>query len=59
MGVAAEGDGTGMSDLENLRWQMVERQIAGRGIRSERVLEAMRAVPREAFVPAELRDQLR
>lgn len=29
---------------------MVERQLAGRGIRDERVLEAMRAVPREVFV---------
>jgi protein-L-isoaspartate(D-aspartate) O-methyltransferase len=29
---------------------MVERQIAGRGIRDEAVLDAMRDVPREAFV---------
>ncbi len=43
-----------MSDFEKLRWQMVERQIAGRGIRSERVLEALRTVPREEFVPAAL-----
>jgi protein-L-isoaspartate(D-aspartate) O-methyltransferase len=45
-----------MSNFEKLRAQMVERQIAGRGIRSERVLEALRAVPREAFVPAGLAD---
>lgn len=30
---------------------MVERQIAARGVRDARVLGAMRAVPREAFVP--------
>jgi protein-L-isoaspartate(D-aspartate) O-methyltransferase len=34
------------------RRRMVERQIAGRGVRDERVLEACRRVPREAFVPA-------
>jgi len=33
---------------------MVETQIRRRGIRDERVLEAMRAVPRHEFVPAEL-----
>jgi protein-L-isoaspartate(D-aspartate) O-methyltransferase len=34
---------------------MVERQLLGRDIRDERVLAAMRAVPRERFVPPELR----
>jgi len=34
---------------------MVERQLRSRGIVSERVLEAMARVPRELFVPAELR----
>ncbi|MGK7312972.1 MAG: protein-L-isoaspartate(D-aspartate) O-methyltransferase [Candidatus Longimicrobiales bacterium M2_2A_002] len=33
---------------------MVERHIAARGVTNETVLEAMRAVPREAFVPSEL-----
>jgi protein-L-isoaspartate(D-aspartate) O-methyltransferase len=33
---------------------MVERQLARRGISDERVLDAMRRVPREAFVPPEL-----
>jgi protein-L-isoaspartate(D-aspartate) O-methyltransferase len=33
---------------------MVETQIVARGVRNTRVLEAMRAVPREAFVPEEL-----
>ncbi len=36
---------------------MVERQLRRRGIRDERVLEAMGRVPREAFVPVELRDE--
>jgi len=30
---------------------MVQRQIAGRGVRSEKVLDAMRKVPRERFLP--------
>jgi protein-L-isoaspartate(D-aspartate) O-methyltransferase len=30
---------------------MVQRQIAGRGVRSEKVLGAMRKVPRERFLP--------
>jgi protein-L-isoaspartate(D-aspartate) O-methyltransferase len=33
---------------------MVENQIAARGVRDPRVLEAMRTVPREAFVPENL-----
>lgn len=35
---------------------MVERQLRARGIRDERLLEAMATVPRELFVPAELED---
>jgi protein-L-isoaspartate(D-aspartate) O-methyltransferase len=36
------------------RQAMVESQIAARGVRDQVVLEAMRTVPREAFVRAEL-----
>ncbi len=36
---------------------MVERQLRARGIDDERVLEAMGRVPREAFLPASLRDR--
>ena len=36
---------------------MVERQLRGRDIRDERVLAAMERVPRELFVPGELRDR--
>jgi len=38
------------------RHEMVERQIAHRGISSPRVLDAMRRVEREAFLPQELRE---
>ena len=34
---------------------MVERQLRGRDIRDERVLEAMATVPRELFVPEAVR----
>ncbi|KFG91673.1 Protein-L-isoaspartate O-methyltransferase [Sphingobium herbicidovorans NBRC 16415] len=44
-----------MADLERLRQMMVKRQIAGRGIGGARLLAAMREVPRERFVPEELR----
>jgi protein-L-isoaspartate(D-aspartate) O-methyltransferase len=45
-----------MTDFAKAREKMVERQIAARGIHDERVLEAMRTVPREAFVPEHLRE---
>ena len=41
------------SSNESRRAAMVEEQIAARGVHDERVLEAMRTVPREAFLPAE------
>ena len=37
-------------DFKVLRARMVESQVAGRGIQDRRVLDAMRLVPREAFV---------
>jgi len=39
---------------EQARHRMVARQIAARGVRDPAVLEAMRTVPREAFLPDEL-----
>src|SRR5215211_2554681 len=39
-----------MLDLSRLRDRMVDVQIARRGVRDRRVLEAMRRVPREVFV---------
>jgi protein-L-isoaspartate(D-aspartate) O-methyltransferase len=42
-------------DLAAARDVMVERQLRRRGIRDERVLEAMGRVPRELFVPEPVR----
>jgi protein-L-isoaspartate(D-aspartate) O-methyltransferase len=39
------------TDPADARRQMVERQLRPRGIRDQRVLAAMRRVPREQFVP--------
>ena len=44
------------TDFENLRRDMVQRQIAARGVRDGRVLDALLAVPREAFVPERLHE---
>jgi protein-L-isoaspartate(D-aspartate) O-methyltransferase len=38
-------------DWDRSRDQMVDSQISGRGVTDERVLEAMRTVPRHLFVP--------
>jgi protein-L-isoaspartate(D-aspartate) O-methyltransferase len=43
-----------MSDFAARRERMIERQIAARGIRDPRVLDALRAVPREEFVAPHL-----
>jgi protein-L-isoaspartate(D-aspartate) O-methyltransferase len=40
----------------SLRASMVEQYIAARGVKDERVLEAMRQVPRELFLPKNLRE---
>jgi len=40
-----------VADFAALRARMVERQLRGHGIEDERVLAALGAVPREAFVP--------
>jgi protein-L-isoaspartate(D-aspartate) O-methyltransferase len=44
------------TSLAAARAAMVERQLRRRGIGDERVLEAMARVPRELFVPANLRE---
>lgn len=41
------------AELEAARQEMVARQIRDRGIRDERVLNAMRTVPRHLFVPTQ------
>ena len=42
--------------FSRLRKEMVEKAIFSRGVRSELVLDAMRSVPRESFLPARLRE---
>jgi protein-L-isoaspartate(D-aspartate) O-methyltransferase len=42
-------------DAASARARMVERQLRARGISDERVLAAMGAVPREQFVPEDVR----
>src|ERR687897_183312 len=37
--------------------RMIRQQLVERGIRDARVLDAMRAVPREGFFPREVRDE--
>ena len=43
-----------MPTTDQLRRDMVDRQIVTRGIRDAHVVDAMRAIPREAFVPPRL-----
>ncbi len=43
-------------DYKKLRDEMVEHAIIARGVRSELVLDAMRRVPRELFLPPKLRE---
>src|SRR6516225_285793 len=43
-------------EFGRLRHEMVESAIVARGVRSESVLKAMRDVPRESFLPEQLRE---
>ena len=43
-------------DFAKLRHEMTDRHIFARGVRSELVLDAMRKVPREKFLPANLQE---
>jgi protein-L-isoaspartate(D-aspartate) O-methyltransferase len=45
-----------MIDFSQRRQQMVERQIEARGVRSQKVLNAMGRVPRELFLPEHIRE---
>lgn len=45
-----------MTSFAAQRSKMVDRQIAARGVRSPLVLKAMSQVPREAFLPEQLRE---
>jgi protein-L-isoaspartate(D-aspartate) O-methyltransferase len=44
-------DSPGQPDYAHLREAMVQRHVAGKGIKDERILQAMREVPRHLFVP--------
>jgi protein-L-isoaspartate(D-aspartate) O-methyltransferase len=48
---------SGSGEFDQARAEMVLQQLARRGIRDQRVLDAMRRVPREAFVAAGLADE--
>src|SRR5438477_8568444 len=45
-----------MADLRQARREMVAHQILERGVRSEAVARAMREVPREAFIGADMQE---
>jgi len=45
-----------MHDFAYLREQMIKEQLEGRGLHDKTVLAAMRAVPREEFVPRHMID---
>ena len=45
------------SAYSNLRMEMVDAQLRGRGIRDQRVLDAMARVPRHEFTPEPYRSQ--
>jgi protein-L-isoaspartate(D-aspartate) O-methyltransferase len=45
------------TDMMTARERMIRDDIAGRGVRDVRVLQALREVAREEFVPADLRSQ--
>jgi protein-L-isoaspartate(D-aspartate) O-methyltransferase len=51
-----EGRSGEAKPFASLRSEMVERNIVARGVRDELVLEAMRKVPRELFLPKNLRE---
>ncbi len=52
---ACSSDQADMQGYERMRAQMVEEQIAARGIREPSVLDALLRVPRHEFVPPEYR----
>jgi protein-L-isoaspartate(D-aspartate) O-methyltransferase len=43
-----------MGKFEDLRQQMIDHQLAARGLHDKNVLDAVKAVPREVFVPTDL-----
>ena len=47
----------GKPDFDQKRFEMVARQIEGRGLTEARLVKAMQTVPRHAFVPEDLWDE--
>ncbi len=45
-----------MNTASQMRENMVDHQIAARGVRSELILDAMRTVPREHFLPPDMQE---
>jgi len=43
-----------MCKFEDLRQQMIDYQLDARGLHDKNVLDAVKAVPREVFVPTDL-----
>jgi protein-L-isoaspartate(D-aspartate) O-methyltransferase len=54
---SANGGEPALDPSREARLDMVRHQIEARGIRDERVLEAMRKVPRHLFVPGDLAEE--
>ena len=57
LGAGCKPAQTSASEFAGERERMVKEQIAMRGVTDERVLKAMRKVPREQFVPEQIRGQ--
>jgi len=53
-GCGRSGNGNQDAEMVRMRQDMVRTQIEARGVRDERVLTAMREVPRHLFVPREM-----
>src|SRR5712692_11870434 len=51
-----QGPSGELKPFASVREDMVERNIVARGVRDELVLQAMRKVPRELFLPKNLRE---
>jgi protein-L-isoaspartate(D-aspartate) O-methyltransferase len=56
MSIPRSAANPGREAFSKLRREMVEKAIVARGVRDELVLSAMRSVPREAFLPHQLRE---
>jgi protein-L-isoaspartate(D-aspartate) O-methyltransferase len=51
----SEAQSNGRQDFQVMRERMIETQILPRDVRNDRVVQAMRRVPRELFIPEDMR----